>query len=70
MGAFELDGANTLTGEPGPEAEHGITKGSVVSVYFRFPGGGGAKRPIPQLTASGVTLVGGAEKMPVAVNCT
>jgi hypothetical protein len=71
LGAFGSDGAKTLT-EAGtvPDAVQSNTKGCVVSEYRKFPGGGGANRPIPQLTASGMTVVGGAEKAPVAVNCT
>ncbi len=70
IAAFGSEGANTLTGKTGSESEQWNTKGSVVSVYRRFPGGGGANSPIPQLTASGVTFVGGAENVPLAVNCT
>lgn len=69
VGAFGSEGARVLTGKLGaPDPVQSNTKGCVVKVYCTFSGGG-AKGPMPQSeTGSGLTVVGGAEKVPVAVN--
>jgi hypothetical protein len=59
LGAFGSAGAIAIIGGG---YGHWITKGWVVKVYC--PGG----RSTNQKTGSGVTVVGGAEKMPVATS--
>src|ERR1700689_884023 len=67
-GASGSEGARVVTGKEGPGPLQSITNGWIVNVYCTFAGGG-AKGPMPQSeTGSGVTVVGGAEKVPVAVN--
>ena len=67
-GAFGSEGARVLTGKYGPEPVQSNRNGWVVNVYCTL-GGGGAKGPMPQsATGSGLTVVGGSEKVPVAVN--
>jgi len=67
-GAFGSEGAKVLTGKYGPGPVQSNTNGCVVNVYCTLSGGG-AKGPMPQSpTGSGVTVAGGAEKVPVAVN--
>jgi hypothetical protein len=68
VGAFGSEGARAVTGKYGPGPEQSNTNGWVVNVYCTVSGGG-AKGPMPQSeTGSGLTVVGGAEKVPVAVN--
>ena len=50
-----------------PAAGQAYSNGCAVSLYGRFFGGG-AIHPSAQLAGSGVTVSGGAEKFPVAVN--
>ena len=68
LGALGSAGASATTGPPkGAAPLHWNVKGWVVRVYCRVCGGG-AKRPTDQLTGSGLTVVGEAEKVPVATN--
>lgn len=60
LGALGSAGAIAINGPRYPPGLHWITNGWVVSVYC--PGG----RSMDQKTGSGVTVVGGAEKVPVA----
>jgi hypothetical protein len=59
LGALGFEGAIAMTGL---RTGHCTMNGSVVRVYCP---GGGAK---DQLTGSGLTMVGAAEKVPVAYN--
>jgi hypothetical protein len=68
LGAFGFKGATALTTTgPDSKAVQSTTNGLAVNVYV-YCTGGGANRPIDQLTASGVTVVGEEEKVPVAAN--
>lgn len=63
FGAWGSAGAHATIGlAPGLVLLHGITNGEVVSVYVA----GG--KSIDQKTGSGLTVVGDAEKVPVATN--
>ena len=74
MGRVPLPGASgfkgatavTTTG-PDPNVVQSTTNACAVSLYV-YSLGGGANNPIDQLTASGVTVVGEEEKVPVAAN--
>ena len=57
LGAFGSDGAMAVTG---PKALHAMEKGCVVRVYCAVDSAR------DQLTGSGATVVGAAEKVPVA----
>jgi hypothetical protein len=66
--AFGFRGATALTTTgPDPKALQSTTNCCTVKVY-EYCFGGGASSPIDQLTASGVTVIGGEEKVPVAAN--
>jgi hypothetical protein len=68
FGAFGFRGATALTTTgPDPKALQSTTNCCTVNVY-EYCMGGGASSPIDQLTASGVTVIGEEEKVPVAAN--
>jgi hypothetical protein len=68
LGAFGSKGATALTPTgPASKSVQLTANGCVVNVYV-YPAGGGAISPIDQLTASGFTVVGEDEKVPVAAN--
>jgi hypothetical protein len=68
FGAFGFKGATALTTTgPDPEAVQSTTNGCVLNVYV-YCFGGGASSPIDQATASGFTVVGEEEKVPLAPN--
>jgi hypothetical protein len=68
LGALGSEGATAVTGrEVAAEPVQSKTNGCGFRAYV-YRGGGGANRPIDQLTGSGVTVSGAAEKVPVATN--
>jgi len=66
LGAFGFAGANAVNGI-GPGPAQLTTSGWPTSLYCKSAGGG-ANSPSDQSTASGVTVIGAAEKVPVATS--